>query len=210
MLNLAPDLVLLDVQMPGMNGFEVLRALPAGAIPAVIFVTAYDRYAVEAFRVHALDYLLKPVDDRLLFEAVARARVLTSSGDAASMRRVVAMLREGAGSFPAHFTTRTGDRIQVIPVEKICWIGAAGDYVELHSGAGTSLLRETISAMETKLDPAGFLRIHRSRIVRTACIREMAALAGRRYLLRLSDGSEHLSSRRCAGAVESWMNTSRK
>jgi two-component system LytT family response regulator len=214
-LSLSPDLVFLDVQMPEMSGFDVLRALPrnempGGYMPAVIFVTAYDKYALDAFRVHAIDYLLKPIDDKLLYEAVTRARAQFGAKlEAASMQQILALLRQGAGRFPTHFTARTRARIQVIPAEKICWIGAAGDYVELHTGDGACLLRETISTMEAKLDPSRFLRIHRSLIVRSACIEELQVLPGRRYLLRLTDGSEHRSSRRSAATVEAWMNTGR-
>lgn len=209
-LELSPDVVFLDVQMPGMDGFEVLRALPSGNLPAVIFLTAYEQHAVRAFEVHALDYLLKPVDDERFAAAVERVRQRMSTSSRMKMAdRVLQMLEQTTGKYVSRFTVKTGTRIQVVPVDDILWIGAAGDYAELHAGNRSHLLRETMSALEEKLDPAKFMRIHRSRIVRSDGIVELRSTENREFMVKLSDGSEHRSSRTYADQVEKWMASER-
>ena len=209
-LELSPDVVFLDVQMPGMDGFEVLRALPSGNLPAVIFLTAYEQHAVRAFEVHALDYLLKPVDDERFAAAVERVRQRMSASSRMKMAdRLVQMLEQTTGKYVSRFTVKTGTRIQVVPVDDILWIGAAGDYVELHAGNRSHLLRETMSALEEKLDPAKFMRIHRSRIVRSEGIVELRSTENREFTVTLSDGSEHRSSRTYADQLEKWMASER-
>jgi two-component system LytT family response regulator len=206
-LQLSPDVVFLDVQMPGMDGFEVLRALPSEDLPSVIFLTAYEQHALRAFEVHALDYLLKPLDDERFARAVQRAREVQDTDAKIRMsERVLRMLGENSGRYVSRFPVRTGVRIQVVLADDIEWIAAAGDYVELHYGGRYHLLRETMNSMEQKLDPAKFLRIHRSRIVRLTCIRELQALDNREYLVRLSDGSEHRSSRSYAVRLDDWLS----
>jgi len=209
-LELSPDVVFLDVQMPGMDGFEVLRALPSGNLPAVIFLTAYEQHAIRAFEVHALDYLLKPVDDERFAAAIERVRQRISASSRIKMAdRFVQMLEQTAGKYVSRFTVKTGTRIQVVPVDDILWIGAAGDYVELHAGNRSHLLRETMSALEEKLDPAKFMRIHRSRIVRSEGIVELRSTENREFTVTLSDGSEHRSSRTYADQLEKWMASER-
>ena len=205
-LQLSPDVVFLDVQMPGMDGFEVLRALPSGNLPAVIFLTAYEQHAVRAFEVHALDYLLKPVDDERFAAAVERMRQRMSASSRMKMAdRLIQMLEQTANQYVSRFTVKTGARIQVVPVDDILWIGAAGDYAELHAGNRSHLLRETMSVLEEKLDPAKFMRIHRSRIVRSDGIVELRSIENREFTVKLSDGSEHRSSRTYADRLEKWM-----
>jgi len=206
-IELSPDVVFLDVQMPGMDGFEVLRALPKENLPAVIFLTAYEQHAVRAFEVHALDYLLKPVDDERFNIAVERARQV---GDAESKtrmaERLLELLRQDSARYVSRFPVRVGSRIQLVFTEDIEWIGAAGNYAELHTPGRCHLLRDTLNSLEEKLDPSQFLRIHRSRIVRVRCIRELQLIDNREYLVRLSDGSEHRSSRSYADRLELWLS----
>jgi len=205
-LDLSPDVVFLDVQMPGMDGFEVLRSLPEEKLPSVIFLTAYEQYALRAFEVHALDYLLKPVDDRRFSAAVERTRSLADSTSKTRMaERILKMLGRDSERYVSRFVVRTGSRIQIVLAEDTEWIGAAGDYTELHAHGRAHLLRETMNVLEQKLDPAKFLRIHRSRIVRSSCIVELRGLDNREYLVRLSDGSEHRSSRSYACRLKEWL-----
>ena len=210
-LELLPDVVFLDIQMPGMNGFDVLRALPKENVPYVVFLTAYEQHALQAFEVHALDYLLKPVDDSRFATAVDRARRLLASDLKTSMaERVLLMIDQHSGRFASRFTVRTGARIQVVLAEDVDWIGAAGDYTELHCGGRAHLLRETMSSLEERLDPAEFLRIHRSRIVRTSCILELRSVDNREFKVLLSDGSEHRSSRTYADRLETWLSSDKR
>ncbi len=205
-LTLSPDVVFLDVQMPGMDGFEVLRAIPKEDLPSVIFLTAYERHALRAFEVHALDYLLKPVDDGRFLLALQRARL---SGDRHSKlqmaERLLGMLQKNPRQYVSRFPVRIGSRIRIVLADEIEWIAAAGDYAELHGNGRSDLIRETMNSLEGKLDPAQFLRIHRSRIVRARCIRELCLIDNREYLVRLSDGSEHRSSRSYADHLDNWL-----
>ena len=205
-LALSPDVVFLDVQMPGMDGFDVLRALPRENLPNVIFLTAYEQHALRAFEVHALDYLLKPVDDARFAAAIGRARKLMDSALKTTMaERVLQMLDGASEKYATRFSIQTGSRIQIVLAEDVEWIGAAGDYVELHGGRRSHLLRETMASLEQRLDPARFLRIHRSRIVRTDSIQELRSIENREFTVKLSDGSEHRSSRTYADRLERWL-----
>jgi two-component system, LytTR family, response regulator len=206
-LELSPDVVFLDIQMPGMDGFEVLRSLPKENLPSVIFLTAYEQHALRAFEVHALDYLLKPVDDERFAAAIERARKL---GDSTSRirvtERILQMLGRDSERYAARFVVRVGSSIRIVHAEDVEWIGAAGDYAELHVGRRSHLLRETMNSLEEKLDPQKFLRVHRSRIVRTACVVELSAIDNSEYLIKLSDGSQHRSSRTYAEKLNRWLN----
>jgi two-component system LytT family response regulator len=207
-VELSPDVVFLDVQMPGMDGFEVLRTLPKEKLPGVIFLTAYEQHALRAFEVHALDYLLKPVDDERFAAAVDRARKLVDSAlRTAITERILRMLDRNPEKYVSRFTVRTGSRIQIVLAEDVEWIGAAGDYVEVHTRSRSHLLRETMSSLEQKLDPSKFLRIHRSRIVRTASILELRSIENREFAVKLADGSEHRSSRTYADLLENWLSS---
>lgn len=207
-IELSPDVVFLDIQMPGMDGFEVLRALPKENLPAVIFLTAYEQHALRAFEVHALDYLLKPVDDNRFAAAVDRARKLGDSVSRIRMsERILRMLGRDSEKYASRFVVRTGSRLQIVLVEDILWVSAAGDYTELHVNGRSHLLRESMNSLEQKLDPAKFLRIHRSRIVRTDCIVELSAIDNREYTIKLTDRSQHRSSRTHASKLEKWLTT---
>jgi two-component system, LytTR family, response regulator len=205
-LELTPDIVFLDIQMPGMDGFEVLRTLPKENMPAVIFLTAYEQHALRAFEVHALDYLLKPVNEERFADAVQRAK---REGDADSKtrmaERILEMLDHRPAKYVSRFPVRLGSRIQLVLTEDIEWIAAAGDYAELHSRGRCHLVRETMNSLEEKLDPAQFLRIHRSRIVRVGCVRELRSIDNREYLVKLTDGSEHRSGRSYADRLDHWL-----
>ena len=204
---LSPDVVFLDVQMPGMDGFEVLRSLSGADLPDVIFLTAHEEHALRAFEVHALDYLLKPVDDERFAAAVNRAKKrLESTSKIRTAERVLEMLGSNSHPYLSRFVLRTGSRVQVVLVEDTEWIAAAGDYAEIHAGGRSHLLRETLNSLERKLDPAKFLRIHRSRIVRAERIVELRSIENREFIVKLSDGSEHRSSRTYADNIDEWLH----
>jgi len=207
----SPDVVFLDIQMPGMDGFEVLRALPAEKLPGIIFLTAYEQHVLRAFDVHALHYLLKPVDDTRFAAAIGRARELVDSKLKADdmAQRVIRMLGHASDAYTSRFTLQTGSRIQIVMAEDVEWIGAAGDYVELHVNGRSFLVRETMSSLEQKLDPEKFLRIHRSRIVQSKDILELRSIENREFTIKLSDGSEHRSSRTYADRLERWLSSGR-
>jgi two-component system LytT family response regulator len=209
-LERSPDVVFLDIQMPGMDGFEVLRALPMENLPAVIFLTAYEQHVLRAFDAHALHYLLKPVDDTRFAAAVSRARELVDSKLKADMaQRVMKMLNRASGGFASRFTVQTGSRIQIIYSEDVEWIGSAGSYVELHVNGRSFMLRETMASLEQRLDPEQFLRIHRTRIVQSKGIVELQSIENREFAVKLSDGSEHRSSRTYADRLEQWLSSGR-
>lgn len=204
---LSPDVVFLDVQMPGMNGFDVLRSLPRQKLPAVIFLTAYEEHAVRAFEVHALDYLLKPIRQERLLDAIARARnLIGSSGHVDALQRLSSLLARQPEEYPENFAVRAGSHVHIVRASEVDWIASAGDYVELHVRGRVHLVRETMQSFEHRLNPTEFLRIHRCRIVRTATIAQLVLMDNREYTIRLSDGSDHRSSRRYADALESWLN----
>ncbi len=164
---LSPDLVFLDVQMPDMDGFEALAALPPEALPPVIFVTAFDKYAVRAFEADALDYLLKPFEDSRFQAALDRAR--RQEGDrgqalAAGIERLLARLPEEKRRL-RRIVVRSGGRVVFIKTSDVEWLEASGNYITLHVGGEQHLVRETMNRMEPKLDPEQFLRVHRSAIV---------------------------------------------
>ncbi len=207
-LQLAPDVVFLDIQMPGMDGFEVLRAVPPEQLPGVIFLTAFEQHALRAFEFHALDYLLKPVSDERFEAAIGRARKLMDRRTRMAMaERVLQMLGQTPEKYASRFTVQTGARIQIVQAEDVGWIAAAGDYVELHVAGRSYLMRETMASLEQRLDPAKFLRIHRSRIVQSQCIVELKSIENREFALKLIDGSQHRSSRTYADRLEHWLSS---
>jgi two-component system LytT family response regulator len=200
----SPDLVLLDVQMPGKTGFDVIEAIGCETFPHVIFVTAHDRYAIRAFEVSALDYLLKPIDDERFDIALRRAReALARQHDSDVGRRLaeaVGKMAAGANhkSTPTRsdrIVVRSGGRVLFVKTSEVDWVEATGDYVTLHVGKKSLLLRETITEMETKLAPDGFTRIHRSTIVNLERIVEMKALDNGEYRVLLRDTTELKLSR---------------
>ncbi|MGH7554386.1 MAG: LytR/AlgR family response regulator transcription factor, partial [Longimicrobiales bacterium] len=183
---LAPDLLFLDVQMPEVDGFGVLASIPEAITPAVIFVTAYDQYAIRAFEVHAQDYLLKPFDpDRFYVafqHAAERIRADRSNGTNA---RLLALLEDIERDRPrrARVAIRTGGRVFFLPVEEIDWVEAADNYVKIHTKGDTHVVRQTLQRMEETLSPSMFVRIHRSTIVNVARIREIQPWFGGEHLV---------------------------
>ncbi|MFN8059825.1 MAG: LytTR family DNA-binding domain-containing protein [Vicinamibacterales bacterium] len=193
-----PDLIFLDVQMPGLDGFAVLRALPADALPATIFVTAFDRYAIRAFEVNALDYLLKPFSPRRFKAALDRARQeLEKSPDASATTRLRTLLQdlENGRRYQRQLVIKSGGRIVFLRVEEVDCLEAEGNYVRVHAGSMSYLIRETMKNMETRLDPDQFVRIHRSTIVQADRIKELQPLTHGEYAVILRDGRRLTASR---------------
>jgi two-component system LytT family response regulator len=193
-----PDLVYLDVQMPEMDGFAVLDAIAGERMPAIIFVTAYDRYAVQAFEVHALDYLLKSFDRERFQDALQRAKEqIRRSQEGVWNERLTGLLEDlqARQTRLTRFVIRSAGRINFLRVEEIDWLEAAGNYVRIHVGRESHLIRETLQSVEGRLDPAKFLRIHRSTVVNCDRIKELQPLFHGDYVVRLRDGTELTLSR---------------
>jgi two-component system LytT family response regulator len=202
---LLPDLVFLDVQMPGLDGFGVLKALAGTALPVVIFVTAHDRYALKAFEVHALDYLLKPFDRARFAAALERAKAQLRQGSAQAVHeRLQELLQNVQGGKPGaqRLVVKSGGRIYFVRIDDIDWIEAAGNYVRLHIGKADHLLRESMAALQKKLDAARFVRIHRSTIVNLERIRELQPAFHGDFAVILRDGTELALSRGCRDKLE--------
>jgi len=194
-----PTLVFLDVQMPEVDGFAVLDAIGARDMPLIIFVTAYDQYAVRAFEVHALDYLLKPFDRRRFDIALERAQSRLPSEQSDASERTLALLEElrAQQRHLERMVIKAGGRAFFIKTEEIDWIEAEGKYVRLHIGRESHLVREAISQIEAQLDPKRFLRIHRSTIVNLDRVRELQPWFHNDYRVILRDGTELMLSRSC-------------
>jgi two-component system, LytTR family, response regulator len=193
-----PDLVFLDVQMPAMNGFEVIEAVGNEKMPLVIFVTAYDQHALKAFQVRALDYLLKPFDRERFQEALQRARAHIQRDETGDLgRRLLALVKDLRRDQPKtdRLVVKSGGRLFFLRTDEIDWIEAAGNYVRLHVGTTSHLLRETMNAIESRLDPEKFFRIHRSRIVNMERIQEMQPWLNGEYAVVLSNGTRLTLSR---------------
>lgn len=195
-----PDLLFLDIQMPVMNGFDVLRAVQGGPMPIVIFVTAYDQYALQAFEVHAFDYLLKPFDRERFYVTLARARTHLQRESLEHLhQRLHAFLetheRSATPTYEKRLSVKAGGQVHFIPVDSIDWIEAAGNYITLHVGAKNHLLRSTMQEIIGRLDPQQFLRIHRSLIVQTDRIRSIRPTQTGEYILTLDSGERLQSGR---------------
>jgi two-component system, LytTR family, response regulator len=212
---LQPDLVFLDVQMPELDGFAVLEQAGVAELPLIIFVTAYDRYALRAFEVQALDYLLKPFTDERFFKALERAKAQLARGEVRPFRRRLNGLPKqsesdwpaGPSPYPERLMIKSGGRVLFLAVDEIDWIEAADYYVVLHVGAKTHLLRETIARLEARLDAARFLRIHRSTIVNLAQVRDWHPREAGEFAVILRDGTQLQCSRRRRKALEQAMQT---
>jgi two-component system LytT family response regulator len=199
---LQPDLIFLDVQMPELDGFEVLENLAGHPLPVIIFVTAYDQYALKAFEVSALDYLLKPFDDARFQRALSQARRQIEQQDASELgRKLLTLLgtREVKADTPPRYLTRlmvkTAGRVIFIRAEEIDWIEAYDNYVRLHVGGKAHLLRQTMNELEAALSPERFARIHRSTIVNLDRVKELRPHFNGERLVILHDGTELKLSR---------------
>lgn len=194
------DVLLLDIRMPGANVFHVLEHQRATApLPLVIFATAFDEYAVRAFELNAVDYLLKPFTEARLSEALSRARTRLHEPP-----NIATLLRD-LGPRPDRILVPNRGRMIPVPVAEILWIKAEGDYARIHTNARSFLITRTLSDLESRLDPMQFLRIHRSAIVRTDRIREVAAEGSSRYRVVLEDGTALIVSRSRAAMLKKWM-----
>jgi two-component system LytT family response regulator len=192
-----PDLVFLDVQMPGRTGLEVVEAIGAEQMPLTIFITAYDQYALDAFDIAAVDYLVKPFDDERFAQSLQRAR-----------NRIRSLPRQG--QYRERIPVESRGQVRVVPVARIDYITASGPYAELHVGDKTYAVRERMQTLEEQLDPAIFFRIHRSAIVRLDRIDTLLHSAGGDYALRLKDGTELDVSRGRREELEQRLGITRK
>lgn len=197
---LRPDILFLDIQMPDLDGFALLERVGPDAVPAVVFVTAFDRYAVHAFEVHALDYLLKPFTDARFAAALARAKAQALGHRQGALDDRIHALLQSRQAPRRRFLVPGRDKSLVVDADRIDWIEAADYYVSLHCGGVSHLLRESMDAMERQLDPDQFVRVHRGTIVNLARVREVHPLAGGGCELKLVDGTKlKLSRDRRAG-----------
>ena len=197
---LRPDLVFLDVQMPGLDGFDVIELLKPDECPAVIFVTAYDQYAMRAFDVHAADYLLKPFERGRLRKAIARASALAGSAD--NPKRLHALVDAVRADQPLRrFLIKTTGRVYAVRAEDVESLEAAGHYVELRTAGGTHLVRDAIAAIERRLDPARFVRIHRSTIVNVDKVVELRPVFHGEFEVVLARGRRLRCSRTYAAEL---------
>jgi two-component system, LytTR family, response regulator len=223
-----PDLVFLDIQMPGMSGFEVVAHLPQESLPVLVFVTAYDQYAVQAFEARAVDYLLKPIDEGRFKAALERVREHVRAKTAANQRdRLMEIIAEITGSgelaldellargraavearHPEVLPIRQGRETVRVPVASIRWTDAAGDSMCLHPGNDTHILRGTMKELEELLDPKLFQRVHRSTIVNLRLVKSLRAHMNGEYFLTLDGGHELKLSRTYRDKVEYFLNTS--
>lgn len=192
-----PDLVFLDIQMPGTDGFGVLEAIDVDELPVIIFATAYDEYALRAFDAHALDYLLKPFDRERFAEALERARRLVGDADELKrLRALISRVRDGSPErAPVRFHVRSGGSVTIVHARDVNWIAAAGNYLVLHDGRRRHFLRETMAGMDERLPDDEFLRIHRSTIVRIDRVRSVHPGTGGGYVVELVDGTSLKASR---------------
>ena len=188
----APDLVFLDVQMPGMDGFEVLAGLSAASRPSIIFVTAFDEYAIRAFDVHAVDYLLKPFDAarfRVALDRVRARRAASAGEDDARWEALLAQLKSSA-QFADRLLLKDDGTVVVVLVSDINWIEAADNYVNVHARGARYRVRQAIKTLEAQLDPARFARAHRSAIVNLDRVRTLEPMAAGEYVITLSTGEK--------------------
>jgi two-component system LytT family response regulator len=211
---LRPSLVFLDIQMPGLDGFEVIQRIGIHRMPPVVFVTAFDEYAIRAFEVHAFDYLLKPIDPARFHETlehtVARLR---GDRDAAIDGRLEALLagieRNRSGAGDDRLVVRERDRIFFVPADRVLWVESAGNYVRLHLDRACHLLRATMDRMEERLTRHGFVRVRRSALVNLSAVTEIQPLVKGTYVFALRNGARVLSSRGYRPRVESLLEAGR-
>jgi two-component system LytT family response regulator len=227
-LELEPDLMFLDISMPGLNGFEVIKKIQPELLPMVIFCTAYERYALDAFDVHAVDYIVKPLDEERLQLAVKRALVRFQEelqlGDnkASLLGAIDAITANVAERRPSREKTTVGssthervrkitikdrDSIKLIRVDDIAWVDAAGDYMCLHADGETHIMRITMKHLQEELDDKVFKRVHRSTIVNLNCIEQVIPHAKGEYFLQMDNGERIKVSRNYRGAIKAFLDS---
>lgn len=190
----APQVVFLDVQMPRMDGFEVVRRIPQESRPLIVFVTAYQQYALDAFRASAVQYLLKPVEREPLRLALTRVRELVVARSSPSLTAFLERVQQRT-AFMQHVAVKSKGRVRLVAVDEIDWFESAGNYVRLHVGDDRFLLRQTMHGLEEKLDPTQFVRIHRATIVNLQRIRDTRPASHGDHIVVLSDGTQLQMSR---------------
>ncbi len=194
-----PDLVFLDVQMPEMDGFSVLEAVGVDRLPEIVFTTAYEQYAIRAFELHALDYLLKPFDRARFKDAMRHAKERFHYRQLDDGRAQIGALLENVkrrSQYLDRLIVKAGGRIRFVKTDDISWIEADDKYVHLHFGKSAQMVRQTLGAMETQLDPAKFLRIHRSAIVNIERIQELQPMFSGEHAVVMEDGTRLTLSRK--------------
>lgn len=207
-----PDILFLDVQMPGLNGFEALAQLEP-PLPVIVFVTAYDRYAVAAFEAHAVDYVLKPYHAERFLAACDRAAEQSRLRDGAHDEALARLLRRLGGTGHRSVTQdrlvlRSTGRVTFVDLAEVEWMTGAGDYVRLHTGDRSHLVRETMRDLASRLEPGQFVRVHRSTIVRISAIRQLHRRTNGRWEVELPDGSRRAVSRAGRRRLEEALHTS--
>jgi two-component system LytT family response regulator len=206
---LRPDLVLLDVQMPGMDGLAVVAALQPEERPAIVFVTAHSEYAIRAFDLHAVDYLLKPFDAERFATALRRARARMAEGQVNRLEELLATLRP-APAYPERLLLKQDGTVVVVLTDDIDWVEADDNYVKIHARTGRYMAREPLKQIEAKLDPARFARAHRSAIVNLSRVKSLDPLAAGEYILTLTTGARLTLSRGCRDDFRSRLESARR
>jgi two-component system, LytTR family, response regulator len=207
-----PDLAFLDVQMPQLDGFGVLQELSPDELPVVIFVTAYDKYAIQAFDAHAIDYLLKPFSDQRFESAIKRARKYLGTQEAREQAEELAAAAQERRSVDARsgylerLVVKASGNVTFLDVDDVDWVEAAGVYVYLHAGPKVHLYRSSVTQLLQRLDPRRFVRVHRSAAVNTARIRELRARSHGDFTVVLQSGAEVAMSRGYRAELESWLH----
>ena len=207
----APHLMFLDIQMPDLDGFGVLQAIDPERLPVTVFVTAYDRYAIQAFEAHALDYLLKPYSDQRFEASLRRVCEFVRSRSPSELgHRLAGLLDERAGTDPGsgfldRLVLKSGGRVTFLDVGEVDWIEASGVYVNLHVGPKTHLYRSSVAHLLHRLDPKRFVRVHRSAAVNTERVQELQPRSHGDYTVLLKDGTELIMSRGYRSQFEQWL-----
>ncbi len=207
---LSPDLIFLDINMPLVDGFSFIEKIEAKSLPEIVFVTAYDEHAIRAFEAGAIDYVLKPINEERFQKTLERVRYRIFSGENNSLENKVndllSLLKPAQTAYLQRITVKANGRIRFLEVEKIDWISSLGNYIEIHSGHGKFILRETMDGIEKKLDPNDFLRIRRSKIIKISQIKELQPLFNGEFTIVLLDGTALTSSRRYRKNLEAVFN----
>ncbi|WP_440906014.1 LytR/AlgR family response regulator transcription factor [Catenovulum sp. SX2] len=203
----APDLVFLDIEMPGLNGFDVIQKIQNDLMPLIVFTTAYDQYALNAFDVNAVDYILKPIDEEHIQRAVERAtsRLQNVEDDNQQKSKIIGALQSIKASGEHKIVIKDGDEITLVNQQQIEWIDAAGDYCCIHAQGKTHIKRSTISAMLDELDPSIFKRVHRSTIINLTCIDKVTPLPKGEFYVHIGDNEQVKVSRTYKDVVKDYL-----